>query len=82
MYDSEEEGEDGPGDDRTCSGVTLGGNVFNPNVGEAAMGTARLLDIIRLDIEDRYGGTGIWFTVAAPYWVAYVGQVSHVQSLG
>lgn len=67
IYDSEDEGEDGPGES-TWSGVTLGGNVFDPYVGEAAMGTARLLDIIRLlDTGDRYEWPGVWFTVASPY---------------
>lgn len=65
MYDSEDEGEDGPGDS-TGSGVTLGGNVFNPYVGEAAMGTARLLDI-RLDTGDRYEWPGVWLAVTSPY---------------
>jgi len=72
MYDSEDDGEDGPGES-TWSGVTLGGNVFNPNVGEAdTMGTARLFDIIRLDIDDRYGWPGVWLGVASPYWLPWV----------
>jgi len=75
MYDSEEDGEDGPGE-RTWSGVTLGGNVFNPYVGEAdAMGTARLFDIIRLDIDDRYRWPGVWLGVGSPYWLAWVGRL-------
>jgi hypothetical protein len=75
MYDSEDDGEDGPGES-TWSGVTLGGNVFNPYVGETdAMGTARLLDIIRLDIDDRYGWPGVRFRVASPYWLAWVGKL-------
>lgn len=69
MFDSDDDGEDGPGE-ITWSGVTLGGNVLDPYVGEAAMGTARLLDI-RLDIVDRYGWPGIWFAVAPPDWLAY-----------
>ena len=81
MYDSEDEGEDGPGDS-TWSGVTLGGNVFDPYVGEAdAMGTARLFDIIRLDMDDRYGWPGVWLRVASPNWLACVYRVSHLQSL-
>lgn len=70
MYDSEDEGEDGPGES-TWSGVTLGGNVLDPYVGEAdAMGTARLFDIIRLDMEDRYGWPGVWIGVVSPNWLA------------
>jgi hypothetical protein len=77
MYDSDDDGDEGPGE-RTWSGVTLGGNVFNPYVGEAAMGTPRLFDdTIRLDIEDRYGWPSIWFTVASPYWLACDCHVSH-----
>jgi hypothetical protein len=76
MYDSDDDGDDGPGE-RTWSGVTLGGNVLNPYVGEAAMGTPRLFDIIRLDIEDRYGWPGVWLTVASPYWLACSRRVSH-----
>ena len=72
MYDSEDEGEDGPGES-TWSGVTLGGNVLDPYVGEAdAMGTARLFDIMRLDMEDRYGWPGVWIGVASPNWLACV----------
>lgn len=81
MYDSEDDGEDGPGES-TWSGVTLGGNVLDPYVGEAdAMGTARLFDIIRLDMEDWYGWPGVWLRVAAPNWLACVCRVSHRQSL-
>jgi len=70
MYDSEDEGEDGPGES-TWSGVTLGGNALDPYVGEAdAMGTAWLFDIIRLDMEDRYGWPGVWIGVVSPNWLA------------
>jgi hypothetical protein len=70
MYDPDSDGEDGPGD-VTRSGVILGGgNVFDPYGGEAAIGTARLFDIIRFDIEDRYGWPCIWLAVAPPYWLA------------
>jgi hypothetical protein len=41
------------------------------------MGTPRLFDIIRLDIEDRYGWPGVWLTVASPYWLACSRRVSH-----
>lgn len=81
MYDSEDDGEDGPGES-TWSGVTLGGNVLDPYVGEAdAMGTARLFDIIRLDMEDRYGWPGVWIGVVSPNWLACICRVSHLQSL-
>lgn len=72
MYDSDDEGEDGPGDS-TWSGVTLGGYVLNPYVGEAAnMGTARLFDIMGLDIGDRYRWPGVWLGIASPYWLAWL----------
>lgn len=64
MLESEDDGEDGPGD-ATSSGVALGRNVLDSYVGEAAMGTARLLDIGVWD-----WGPCVGFTVAPLYWVA------------
>lgn len=65
MLDSDDDGEDGPGE-ATSSGVALGRDVLDSYVGEAAMGTARLLDIGVWD-----WGPCVGFTVAPLYWVAY-----------